>query len=180
MKKVMALIVAMAMMVGSVYVAGCTPEQKQAVANQLGFAAGVSWVGLDNPSSNEIVSVKAVLQVIETASNTNCLGTNCSDNASIDYYDRLYPVAEQFIVDKLEPNQQPMARLGAAFILSSLNMAFKMNPSWSKNADEASGIINAFCKGAEKGIALSPNDPVAVAYRKQMPVRMVAGKVMRK
>lgn len=168
-RMITALSVAFAIIVGAV---GCRPEP---IAKQLGFGAALAWIGVDNPSQEEIDAVKTTLAVIESVCCTNCVvgGTD-------DLYDRAYPVVEKYIDENLEPNQRPIARLGAAFLLTSLNTAFQMNPKWKANADVATAIIKSFCEGAQKGLSLAPSDPAMLSVRKQMPVRLKAGKIQPK
>ena len=143
---------------------GCTPEQQKAIAKQLGLASAVSWIGIDNPQPEDIATVKTVVTVIQTA----CC-TDCSDADS--YYARAYPIVDQYITEKVPANKQAMARLGASFILTSLDTAFAMNPSWKANSDTATGIIVAYCEGVSNGLSLSASNPVRVAACRQAPLR---------
>ena len=170
MKKMMKIIGATLAATLLTVVVACTPQQKQAVARQLGIAAAVTWMGVDNPKPADVVAVKGVLTVIEDA----CC-TNCGDGA-ISYYQTVYPLADQYISEKVDPAQQPMARLGAAYVLTSLDTAFAMNPKWSENANDGRLMIQAFCQGAQLGLAMAPTDPVMVAARRGLPVRATRGR----
>ena len=147
----------------------CTPEQQTAVSRQLGIAAAVTWVGIDNPSAEDIGAVKGVVNVIQELS---C--TNCSENTS--YYASLYPLVDEYISSKVEINQQPMARLGASFVLTSLDTAFAMNPTWKENANTATSMVRAFCEGVNIGLSMTPTDPVMIAARQGIAVRSVSGR----
>lgn len=164
MKKLMSVMLAFGLVC---LISGCTPEQQKAVAKQLGIASAVTWIGIDNPTQEDIDTVKTVVGVIKEA----CC-TNCSENGTVSYYATAYPFVDQYITDKIEPNQQPMARLGAAFILTSLDTAFAMNPSWGENSGKALVMIEAYCEGAELGLSMAPGDPVRVAATRQAGLRV--------
>jgi len=166
MKKVLSVIMAFGILG---FISGCTPTQQAAVAKQLGIAAAVTWVGIDNPSLEDMATVKSIVEIIGQAS---C--TNCTENSS--YYARVYPIVDDYISVKVKENQQPMARLGAAFILTSLDTGFAMNPTWGQNATLAASIVESFCSGAELGLGMAPSSSVMVAAKRQGAVRAVAGK----
>lgn len=151
-------------------IAACTPEQQQAVSRQLGIAAAVTWIGIDNPSDEDVDAVKSVVGVIQELS----CSTNCADGSS--YYVTVYPLVDDYITNNVKPNQQPIARLGASFFLTGLDTAFAMNPKWKENADTATAMAGAFCEGVDIGLAMNPTDPVMVAAKRGVPVRAVSGK----
>lgn len=149
---------------------GCTPQQQQAVSKQLGIAAAVTWIGIDNPNSEDIAAVRGVVSVIQELSCTNC-------TIDSSYYARVYPLVDDYITNNLKPNQQPVARLGSAFILTSLDTAFAMNPNWKENVDTASAMVTSFCQGVDIGLAMAPTDPVMIAAKRGISVRAVSGKI---
>ena len=169
MKKLMAaicgIIVGLTMLVHT----ACTPEQGIAVSKQLGIAAAVGWIGTDNPSAEDIANMKSVLTVIRDNS------TNVTAGAS--YYALVYPVADKYIGEKIKPEQQPMARLGAAWLLSGIDTAFAMNPSWAEKQSNAVKFVQSFCDGALIGLNMAPSDPVIQAASRQVPVRIQAKRI---
>ena len=164
MKKLMTKLAMLAAVLG---IAGCTPTlaQKQAVAKQLGTATAVTWIATDNPSAADIAATKQVVEQIREA----CC-TNCSTDAS--YYARVYPIVDQYITEKVKPENQAKARLGAAFMLTGLDTAFAMNPEWKSKADDTTAIIDAYCDGLQVGLAMSSTDPVMQAATRQLPLRI--------
>jgi len=169
MKKLMKIMGVVAVLGTVGLIAACTPQQQQAVSRQLGIAAAVTWIGIDNPSSEDIGAVRGVVGVIQELS---C--TNCTTDSS--YYAIVYPLVDDYITSNLKPNQQPVARLGAAFVLTSLDTAFAMNPKWKENVDTTTLMVTAFCQGVDAGLAMAPTDPVMIAAKRGVPVRAVSGK----
>lgn len=153
-------------------VAGCTLTltQKQAVARQVGMAAAAAWVGTDKPTPEDITAMKDVVAQVQAAA---C--TNCGDTATM--YERAYPLVDAYITKNVKPEQQVIARLCASTLLTDISIAFAMNPSWSEKAGDASAIVEAFCEGAQAGLALSPSSPVMQAATRQVPVRVTAKRI---
>lgn len=162
MKKLMSMLAALAV---CFYIVGCTPEQEKATAKQLGLAAAVTWVSVDNPTQEDIASMKGVITKIQEACCTNC-------STDVSYYARVYPLVDEYITANVKPASQPMARLGAGFLLTSMDTAFAMNPSWKANTDKATAIVESFCEGAQSGLVLAPTDPVVVAANQAKTVRV--------
>jgi len=160
MKKIVGIAGVVALILG---LTACTLEQETAVARQLGMAASVTWIGIDNPSQSDLGTVKGVVDVIKASIPTNGVSS---------YYASVYPVIEQYVVKNLQANQQPMAKLGAASLLSGLDLAFAMNPSWKENSAKATAMVYAFCDGAQTGLSLSATDPVRVAATRQCAMRV--------
>lgn len=158
--------------VGAVAIAGCTLtlDQQKAVARQLGTAAAVTWIATDNPSAEDIAAMKDVVAKIQAAA---C--TNCSTDTS--YYARVYPVVDEYITANVKPDQQAMARLGAAFLLSGMDTAFAMNPEWKADADNAAVLVEAFCEGANAGLMLPADSSVLAAARGQTQLRAKLNRV---
>ena len=129
MKKLMTALCAVA----CIAIVGCTltMAQKVAIARQAGIASAVTWMGVDNPSADQIATAKQVATLIR---DNTC--TNCSDSAG-SYYATLYPLADDYITKNVKPEQQAMARLGAAWMLSGIDTYFAMNPDSAANKDEA-------------------------------------------
>ena len=163
MKKLIGALAALVMVAGII---GCTEDQEKAVARQLGIASAVTWIGTDNPSTNDIATAKQVAIFIRDAS------TNVTDSANTSYYAVLYPVVDKYITEKVELNKQPAARLAAAWMLTGIDTAFAMNPSWAKKQASADKIVNAFCDGFIIGLNMAPTDPVVKAATRQTSVRM--------
>lgn len=161
MKKLLLAIAAISM----IAITACTPAQEVAIARQLGTAAAVTWIGVDNPLPSDIAVVKEVVTVIRDLCCTNCAPTQS-------YYTSIYPMIDQYITAKVPANKQPMARLASAFLLTSLDTAMAMNPKWGENADKAKLFVGAFCDGAIVGLSMAPTDPVIQAATRQTAVRL--------
>jgi hypothetical protein len=166
MKKLISMMAAL-MVVASAFVVGCdiSDSQQKVIAQTAGMVAAATWRGIDNPSADEIASMKAVVAKIQEACCTNC-------TADTSYYARVYPLADEYITKNVKPVDQPMCRLGAAFILTSMDTAFAANPTWKKDADKTTAIIGAFCDGVQAGLGLPTTDPVVQAATRQTSVRV--------
>jgi len=158
------IIIAASLSAGALIIAGCSLNQKKAIANQLGVAAAVTWIGIDNPSPETIATVKTVVDVIRIG----CVNVG-GENAS--YYLEVYPLSEEWIEANVKPELKPAAKLGAAFILTGLDTAFAMNSDWSSNTVEATAIASSFLNGVKVGLSLPINSPVLIAAKRQTPVR---------
>jgi hypothetical protein len=166
MKKLSSMLVVLAVAT-SAFIMGCdvSDSQQKMIARTAGMVAAATWRGIDNPSSDEIASMKIIVAKIQEA----CC-TNCTDDAS--YYARVYPLVDEYITAKVKPADQAMCRLGAAFILTSMDTAFAVNPTWKKDADKTVAIIEAFCEGAQVSLSLPATDPIVRAAMRQTAVRV--------
>ena len=149
------------LLIGALFMAGCTPEQKQAIAKQAGIIAAVTWLGYDNPSPDEINSVKTIVNIIKQYSATNCES----------YFASVYPIVDAYITDHVEANQQPITRVGAGAILGGLDTFFAAYPSLKSDVSLATSIVNSFCDGAVIGLNMLPSDPVRIAATRQAGLR---------
>lgn len=166
MKKLMSMMAAIAVAV-TVLVTGCTWSDTQAklIAQSAGVVAAATWRGMDNPTADEIASMKGVVAKIQEA----CC-TNCTDNTS--YFDRVYPLMDEYITKNVKPADQAMCKLGAAFILTSMDTVFAANPTWKADADKVTAIIGAFCEGVQAGLGMTTSDPVIQAASRQTEMRV--------
>lgn len=144
---------------------GCDRTQEKMIASTAGVVAAASWRAIDNPTASQITSMKGVITVIQTA-----CGTNSTPEQT--YYERIYPIADKYITAKVPVADQAMARLGAAFFLTSLDTAFAANPKWKEDADHATELVGAFCSGAQLGLNMSNTDPVITAASQQTQMRV--------
>lgn len=159
----------------AVVIAGCTLSlaQKQAIAKTAGTTAVAIWRGTDNPSAEDLANASAVVEVIRNACSTN------SGAAGSGYYERLYPVAADYIAKNVAAEKQPMALLGAGAVLSGIDMMFAMNPEWATKTSDATAIVGSFCEGAQVGLSMPASSPVIQAAMKQVPVRIEAKRIRR-
>lgn len=157
----------------AIVIAGCalSLSQKQAIARTSGTAIVAVWRGTDNPSAEDLATASAVVEVIRNACSTNTAGAT--------YYERLYPVASDYITNNVAPEKQQMALLGAGAVLSGIDVLFAMNPEWGATSTEAAAIVDAFCEGAQTGLAMPSSSPVIQAAMKQVPVRIEAKRIRR-
>lgn len=164
MKKLMAALCAVACAV----IVGCTltMTQKIAIARQAGIASAVTWRGVDNPSADQIATAKQVATLIRDSTCTNCSPSSGS------YYATLYPLADDYITEHVKPEQQPMARLGAAWLLSGIDTYFAMNPESAAKQDEATQLASAFCDGFITGLNMAPTSAAVRAAQGQVSVRV--------
>lgn len=137
----------------------------EAIARQAGMVAAVTWIAVDNPSTNDIETAKKVVSYIRYAA-TNEVVTNTS------YYAVLYPYADKYISENLEPSQQPAARLGAAWILTQLDVLAATRPALFEKDDDNAAIVDAFCVGFLMGLDMAPTEPAVVAVKQQSGVRI--------
>ena len=147
-------------------VVGCTKDQEKAVATQLGIASAVTWIGTDNPTTNNIVVVKQVTTFIKNVSTNLGKGTS--------YYVVLYPLADSYIKNNIHPSQQLVARIGAAWLLTGVDTAYTMNLSWYEKAEVADTMMNSFCDGFIVGLSMAPTDPIYTAASRQVTIRAQA------
>lgn len=161
MKKLMLICAAVA------GIAGCTLtlDQQKATARLLGTAAAATWIGTDKPTPEDIKTMQGVVAQIQAA----CC-TNCTESGT--YTERVMPVVDTYIAAKVPAERQAMARLGAGAVLSGLDLMFAMNPEWKAKADNASSIAEAFCEGAQAGLALPADSPIIAAACGQTKVRV--------
>jgi len=146
-------------------IVGCTLTlaQEKAIAKQLGVASAVTWIGLDNPDQEDIQVAKTVSGFIATASQG--VGSNST------YYAEIYPLAEAYIEKSIATNKQPVAKLSAAYLLTGIDTALAMNPTWKSNQDKVTQIVSSYCEGFSSGLNMSGIDPVYKAATQQIPVR---------
>ena len=166
MKKLISMMTALSVLT-TTFIVGCniSDSQQRLIARTAGTIAAATWRGIDNPSADEIASMKSIVAKIQEA----CC-TNCTDDAS--YYARVYPLVDEYIAKNVKVEDQAMCRLGAAFILTSMDTVFAANPSWKEDADKTTVIISAFCEGVQAGLGLSVTDPVIQAAARQTSIRV--------
>ena len=162
MKKIMTIV---AIVLTMSTLVGCTPKQGQAIAKQLGIVGAVTWIGTDNPSTNDIETVKMVTTYVRDVATNIVVASNT-------YYVAIYPLADKFIVEKVKPAQQPLARMGVAWLLTGIDTAFAMNPSWVEKEDVAGVMVVSFCDGFIVGLSMPSSNSVARAAAQQTSVRV--------
>lgn len=147
---------------------GCTFSESQQLilARTSGTIAMATWRSVDNPSIDEIQSMKDVIEFIEGKCTDGC-------GESGSYYMQIYPLVDEHIDKNVRLNNRPICKLGAAFALTSIDTLFAANIDWNKNMERAFEIIKAFCEGAQVGLFLPPEDAVITATHRQAEVRML-------
>jgi hypothetical protein len=157
--------------VGLLFAGGCTSNQKTTIARHAGMASAVTWLGVDNPTTEEIAAVQGIVNLIQTNVARVAVGGS--------YYTVIMPIAQDYITVYAKPNIQPMCSLGAAWLLSGIDLVFALNPSWATEQQEVCAIAQAFCEGAKQGLALAPDSPAVMAAKGQTDVRVVRKRQLR-
>jgi hypothetical protein len=159
------LLVAMSLCFTGCITGGGGNTSNEAIARQLGMTAAVTWIAVDNPSTNDVETAKKVVSYVRYAA-TNEVATNTS------YYATLYPYADKYIRENLNPSQQPAARLGAAWMLTQLDIIVVTRPKWFEKDEDKAIIVDAFCVGFLMGLDMAPTEPAVVAVKQQSGVRI--------
>ena len=165
MRKIIGTVAAFVFISASVFITGCDTTQQKLIAQGAGIVTAATWRGVDNPSTDQIASMKIVVAKIQEA----CCTNNITDTS---YYARVYPLVDEYITNNVKAEDQVMCRLGAAFILTGLDTAFAANPAWKKNADKTTDIIGAYCSGIQIGLGMSSSDTVIQAATRQTSMRV--------
>lgn len=166
MNKLMKMMTVVAV-AATVLVAGCkwNDTQTKLIAQSAGVVAAATWRGMDNPTADEITAMKGVVTKIQEACCTNC-------TVDTSYFARVYPLMDEYITKNVKPADQAMCKLGAAFLLTSMDTVFAANPTWKANADRTTAVIGAFCEGVQAGLSMTVSDPVIQAAARQTSIRM--------
>jgi hypothetical protein len=156
---------------GFLFMAGCSESQKVTIARHAGMASAVTWRGVDNPTTNEIAAVHGIINLIHSNAASVAVGGS--------YYATVMPVVQKYIDTYAEPRTQPMCSLGAAWLLSGIDIVFALNPSWVTGQQEVCAIAQAFCVGAKQGLSMSPDSPAVMAAKGQITVRAARRRQLR-
>lgn len=139
--------------------AGCNvkPETVSIIAQQAGLYSSVGWIALDNPSAEEIATVKDVLVVIEVKT--------ADVEAGGSYTEVIYPEVVKYIDSKVKEQYRPLAKTGALSLLGGIDMLFVMNPEWKKDQEVVIKAVDAFILGAKTGLSMKEEDPIMIQAR---------------
>ena len=162
MKKVITAVAGLVIAVGLV---GCsiTPEQAKVVAQQAGVFSAVGWIAMDNPSTDAVVVVSGIVDVIKEKSK--------SIEAGKTYTEVVYPEVVKVIDTKVAPQYRPLAKAGTLSFLGSVDMLFALHPEWKADQNVALGIVNAFMDGVKAGLGLRANNAAIIQARKTATAR---------
>lgn len=162
MKKIIAAVAGIVMAVSLV---GCkiTPEQAKVVAQQAGVFSAVGWIAMDNPSTDAVVVVSGIVDVIKEKSK--------SIEAGKTYTEVVYPEIVKVIDTKVAPQYRPLAKAGTLSFLGSVDMLFALHPEWKADQDVALGIVNAFMDGVKAGLGLRADSAAIIQARKTATAR---------
>lgn len=166
MRKAVTWLSSATLVLGLMALTGCrfTDAQMKAVAQQTGLFSAVGWIAADNPTDEQIASIKGLLTLIED--NANAVQDGMT------YTEVLYPVMDEEIVNTMEPHHRPMARAASLALLGSIDMMFAVNPSWREDADRAFDVVKAFIAGARQGFGLGDDHPAMIQARQTGALRM--------
>jgi hypothetical protein len=168
MNKIGAGLLALTAAASLLMVTGCdesdlTPEQIKAVSQQVGFAASVGWIALDNPDREGIDAVVSILDVINESAGEVKQGST--------YSEVIYPKLEVIIKERVDAQYRPLAMAGSIQILRAIDLLFANNPEWKENQDLAIGVVESFVRGTKAGFSLKESDPIIVQARAQAAAR---------
>lgn len=150
---------------------GCNQDQKTTIARHAGMASAVTWLGVDNPTTEEIAEVRGIVNLIQTNAGSVAVGGS--------YYTTIMPIASDYIARYAKPNIQPMCSLGAAWLLSGIDIVFALNQSWATEQQDVCAIAQAFCVGAKQGLLFAPDSPAVMAAKGQTDVRSARKRQLR-
>jgi len=141
------------------FMTGCTitPEQGKVIAQNAGIYSAVLWISIDNPTPDQIGSVKGLLNIIK-------------DNASKvqqgkTYMEVLYPEMIKIIDEKVKPQDRPLCNAAGMTLLNGLDTLFALHPEWKASQDLALSIVNSYVDGAKAGLSMQETSPVMMQAR---------------
>lgn len=124
-------------------ISGCTPDETTLLtaANTAGNLGLSAWFAIDAPDAE----VKTALKDVVTLVNDGASRVGAGET----YVDALAPVVQDVVArhDRLTPAQKNLINTGAAVILSALDTFVDANPRVKGNAELASKVVSAFCRG---------------------------------
>ena len=143
MKAKSLLTAALVALAASALVTGCETDETTilAAANTAGNLGLSAWFAIDAPDAE----VKTALKDVVTLVNDGASRVGAGET----YVDALAPVVQDVVArhDKLTPAQKNLINTGAAVILSALDTFVDANPRVKENAELASKVVAAFCRG---------------------------------
>ena len=152
-----------AMILGTVFIVGCTETQEITVANQAGLVSAVSWISYDNPSPEIKNAVSGVLDLI--VNNASLVNSNKT------YSDVLYPIVCEYIDKSVPSNSRPVVKIGSVAMLNGIDLMFASNPSWQDNQTLVLKLVVSYCNGAKSGLMLAADSPVIKQAMKSASIR---------
>jgi len=174
-KKMIGIVVSLLMVIGASFTfTGCTmsKEQVKIIANQSGIVAAVSWIGIDNPSSEIKDQVKLIINELE--SNLGKVSNGQS------YAVALQDVLVQIVESKVEEQYKSLTIMGGNSILTGIDLLLAMYPSVAKNEQTTVEIVHQFFLGAKTGLSLNDESRVMKAVRPGYTYRSMQLKAMTK
>lgn len=160
-KKMMSMVLAGIMGLGLLGLFGCVLNQAQieAISLDAGLASAITWIAYDNPDTAAKAQVSAVLTfVLNDATNVQSGKT---------YTEVIYPDVVKYVAAKVPAVYQPFADAGALAVLNGIDLLFALHPDWKTDQNKALGVVSAFIKGAQQGLAM-PDNNKAIVQAKQM------------
>lgn len=142
----------------ALFVTGCkklSDSQIKFVAQQAGVATAVTWISVDNPSSDQKAIAVEVVGVIKSNAALVVAGSS--------YYEVLNPVVGMYVDSNVKEQYRPVAKLAGSSVLSGVDMFLAMYPQYGSNTTMAVEVVGSFCDGASIGLSLSKDDPVIKA-----------------
>jgi len=130
-------------------------DQMKIVAEQTGKYSVVAWIAVDGPSDQTKIIVKDVVVLVQ--SNAAQVAQDKS------YTEVLYPIIQNYIDTKVEPQYRDVAKAGGLTILTGIDVLFAQNPKWKANQKDVLTIVDSFCSGALSSLSLSNDDPIIKA-----------------
>jgi hypothetical protein len=158
MKKIVAGVLAVGLLALGLG-AGCTikPENIPVIAQQAGLYSAVGWIALDNPTVDEIKSVKSILGIIEEKA------ADVTGGAT--YTQVILPDVIKYIDKNVEAQYRPVCKAGAVSILGGIDLLFATHPEWKEDQDLVIKVVDSFILGAKTGLSMSEDDPAMKAAR---------------
>lgn len=144
---------------------GCsiTPDQAKVIAQQAGMFSAVGWIAVDNPSTDAVVAVSAVVDIIKEKAKDIQTGKT--------YTEVVYPEVVKVIDTKVKEQYRPLAKAASLSFLGSIDLLFALHPEWKADQDTALGIVNAFMDGVKAGLGLRADHPAIQQARKTASAR---------
>ena len=146
-------------------VSGCniTPQQAQVISQNAGTYSAVIWLATDNPTTNQILEVKTVLDTIKVKSSSVLVGQSF---AAV-----LYPDLVALINTNIPAQDGPLAKAAALTLLNGLDTLFAMHPEWQTTSSQILSVVNAYVSGAQLGLGMNENSLVMKRARANANLR---------
>ena len=127
-------------------------SQIKVIAQNAGLYSAVGWIALDDPTQDEIATVRSVLALIEENA--------ASVQGGATYTEVIFPILVKYIDTDVDAQYRPICKAGAISLLGGIDMLFAANPEWQKDQDLAIDIVEAFILGAKNGLGMKEDHPV--------------------